>query len=204
MIGRWLAWKLPERSRSSSIWQRSELRARSRRDRLDGPPQHRHRHRHTLEGFLADSAGGRLSVENIDIDQAFVHHAGISSAQAATRPVRRSAPRSSLLAPAPRSARSRLSPSAYPHPTRFSPRASPDTGGGPLFNRRKQARLARLRFPLGLIRAAPATWSDCPDPWRSERLKSPPHAIPQRTRRVTLGRRCRIPAKRHGQHRGRR
>jgi hypothetical protein len=30
----------------------------------------------TLEGFLADSAsGGRLSFENIDIDQAFVHHA---------------------------------------------------------------------------------------------------------------------------------
>jgi hypothetical protein len=29
----------------------------------------------TLEGFLADSAGGRLSFENIDIDQAFVHDA---------------------------------------------------------------------------------------------------------------------------------
>jgi hypothetical protein len=29
----------------------------------------------TLERFLADSAGGTLSFENIDIDQAFVHHA---------------------------------------------------------------------------------------------------------------------------------
>jgi hypothetical protein len=29
----------------------------------------------TLEGFLADSAGGTLSFENIDIDHAFVHHA---------------------------------------------------------------------------------------------------------------------------------
>jgi hypothetical protein len=29
----------------------------------------------TLDGFLADGAGGRLSFENIDIDQAFVHEA---------------------------------------------------------------------------------------------------------------------------------
>ena len=28
-----------------------------------------------LEGFLADSTAGRLSFEQIDIDQAFVHHA---------------------------------------------------------------------------------------------------------------------------------
>jgi hypothetical protein len=29
----------------------------------------------TLKGFLADSAGGTLSFENIDINQAIVHHA---------------------------------------------------------------------------------------------------------------------------------
>jgi hypothetical protein len=29
----------------------------------------------TLDGFLAEGAGGRLSFENIDIDQAFVHEA---------------------------------------------------------------------------------------------------------------------------------
>jgi hypothetical protein len=29
----------------------------------------------TLEGFLADSAGGRLSFEDIEIDHAFIHHA---------------------------------------------------------------------------------------------------------------------------------
>ena len=29
----------------------------------------------TLEGFLADNTAGRLSFENLDIDQAFVHHA---------------------------------------------------------------------------------------------------------------------------------
>jgi hypothetical protein len=29
----------------------------------------------TLEGFLADSAGGRLSFEDIEIDHVFIHHA---------------------------------------------------------------------------------------------------------------------------------
>jgi hypothetical protein len=47
----------------------------------------------TLEGFLADSVGGRLSFENVEIDHAFVHHARTElEALAAAYPVRGSLP----------------------------------------------------------------------------------------------------------------
>jgi hypothetical protein len=82
----------------------------------------------TLKGFLADSAGGTLSFENVDIDHAFVHHARTSSKPPSRHtpfaaPSRSTEPRPPTTKAGPSEARKRLrapllAPRAAAHPIR--------------------------------------------------------------------------------------